>query len=281
MQSRPFGPSGVLVPVVGEGTWNMEHDARADAVRAIRRALELGVTHVDTAEMYGNGAVEQLVGEAIAGRRADVFLVSKVLPHNASRAGTIAACERTLKRLKTDYLDCYLLHWPGEHPLEDTIRAFEELERAGKIRTFGVSNFDARELEDAVRIAGPGRIACNQVLYHLQERSIEHEVLPACKRLGAALVAYSPLGSGNFPESHSRPGRALGAIAQKHGVSPQQVALAFVLRDEAAFVIPKASKAEHVNDNANASKLRLDAEDLAAIDAAFPRRARRSGVPML
>jgi diketogulonate reductase-like aldo/keto reductase len=281
MQHRPFGSSGVLVPVVGEGTWNMERDSRAEAIRAIRRGLDLGITHVDTAEMYGSGSVEELVAEAIAGRRGDVFLVSKVLPHNASRSGTRAACERTLARLKTDYLDCYLLHWPGEHPLEETIRAFEELERAGKIRGFGVSNFDARELADAVRIAGPGRIACNQVLYHLEERSVEHEVLPACKRLGVPLVAYSPLGSGNFPSPSSHGGRALTAIAGKHGVSPRQIALAFLLRDPATFVIPKASRVEHVEDNAEASRVTLDAEDIAAIEAAFPRPRRRSGVPML
>ncbi|HEY6561722.1 MAG TPA: aldo/keto reductase [Polyangiaceae bacterium] len=281
MQHRPFGSSGVLVPVVGEGTWNMEQDTRAEAIRAIRRGLDLGITHVDTAEMYGSGSVEQLVAEAIAGRRGDVFLVSKVLPNNASRSGTLAACERTLARLKTDYLDCYLLHWPGEHPLEETIRAFEELERAGKIRSFGVSNFDARELEEAVRIAGTGRIACNQVLYHLEERSVEHEVLPACKRLGAPLVAYSPLGSGNFPSSSSHAGRALAAIAEKHGASPRQIALAFLMRDQATFVIPKASRVEHVEDNAKASSVTLDANDIAAIDAAFPRPRRRSGVPML
>lgn len=259
----------------------MEQDTRAEAIRAIRRGLDLGITHVDTAEMYGSGSVEQLVGEAIAGRRADVFLVSKVLPNNASRTGTLAACERTLARLKTDYLDCYLLHWPGDHPLEETIRAFEELERAGKIRSFGVSNFDARELAEAVRIAGPGRIACNQVLYHLEERSVEHEVLPACTRLEAPLVAYSPLGSGNFPSPSSDGGRALTAIARKHGASTRQIALAFLLRDPATFVIPKASRVEHVEDNARAGSVTLDAEDIAAIEAAFPRPRRRSGVPML
>ena len=281
MRHQPFGSSGVLVPVIGEGTWNMEQDARADAVRALVRAIDLGVTHIDTAEMYGSGAVEELVGDAIAGRRADVFLVSKVLPNNASRQGTVAACERTLKRLKTDVLDCYLLHWPGQHPLEDTIRAFEELERAGKIRAFGVSNFDAAELADAVRIAGPGRIACNQVLYHLEERSIEHDVRSACKRLGVALVAYSPLGSGNFPSPKSRSGRTLAAIADKHGASPRQVALAFLLREHGTFVIPKASSVQHVEENAKSCDLTLSAEEIAAIDAAFPRPRRRSGVPML
>lgn len=280
MRNQAFGASGALVPVVGEGTWNMEHDTRAEAIRAMRRGLDLGVTHLDTAEMYGSGAVEELVGEAIVGRRAEVFLVSKVLPQNASRSGTVTACERSLARLRTDYLDCYLLHWPGNHPLEDTIRAFEELERAGKIRSFGVSNFDARELGAAVRIAGPGRIACNQVLYHLEERSVEHEVLPACQRLGVAVVAYSPFGSGNFPSASSRSGRALEAIAQKHGASARQVALAFLLREQGTFVIPKASRVPHVEDNAKASDVMLEAGDIAAVDAAFPRPRPRSGVPM-
>ncbi|HMJ13973.1 MAG TPA: aldo/keto reductase, partial [Polyangiaceae bacterium] len=206
---------------------------------------------------------------------------SKVLPHNASRRGTITACERSLERLKTDYLDCYLLHWPGDRPWADTLAAFEELERAGKIRSFGVSNFDARELGEAVRLAGPGRIRCNQVLYHLQERSIEHEVLPACKRFGVALVAYSPFGSGNFPSAKSRPGQVLEAIAKQRGITPRQVALAFLLRDESSFVIPKASREAHVVENAAADAVTLAAAEIAALDAAFPLPRRRAGVPMI
>ncbi|MES1209363.1 MAG: aldo/keto reductase, partial [Pseudomonadota bacterium] len=190
MERRAFGSvaslTGVQVPVIGQGTWNLEQADPALAVAALRRGLDLGMTHVDTAEMYGSGAAEQLVAEAIAGRRDEVFLVSKVLPHNASRAGTIAACERSLARLRTDRLDCYLLHWRGGHPLEQTIAAFETLQQQGKIRSWGVSNFDAEDLAEARQIAGDGHIAANQVLYHLQERGIEHDVLPACHRYGIA-----------------------------------------------------------------------------------------------
>src|SRR5690242_749709 len=192
MTLRPFGASAVSVPVVGEGTWNMEGDDKKKAIAAIRRGLDLGVTHVDTAEMYGRGEVERLVGEAIRDRRDEVFLVSKVLPSNASHRGTVEACERSLKRLGTDRLDCYLLHWPGSHPLEGTIAAFEELQAAGKIRSYGVSNFDETLVAEAARIAGKGRIACNQVFYNLGERHIEANVLPRCRELGIALVGYSP-----------------------------------------------------------------------------------------
>ena len=281
MHQRPFGPTAVPVAVIGEGTWNMESDDRAEAIAAIRRALDLGATHIDTAEMYGQGQVERLVGEAIEGRRAEAFLVSKVLPTNATRHGTVAACERSLKRLGTDYLDCYLLHWPGNHPLEETLRAFAELEQAGKIRSYGVSNFGESELRRAVRIAGKGRITQNQVLYHLGERRIEHEVIPYCKEEGIAVVAYSPFGSGDFPTSRASGGRVLAAIAEAHGATPFQVALAFLTRQSHVFAIPKASRSKHVEDNARASDVTLTAADLTAIDQAFPRGPRRGGVPML
>ena len=198
----------MLVPVTGQGTWNMERDDARTAVEALRRGLDAGATHVDTAEMYGAGRVEELVGEAIRGRRDEVFLVSKVLPRNASRRGTVAACERSLARLRTDHVDCYLLHWPGSHPLEDTLEAFAELESAGKIRAFGVSNFDERELAEAVSIAGDGRIACNQVLYHLGQRRIEHAVVPFCETRGVSVVGYSPFGSGGFVPADSKRGLA-------------------------------------------------------------------------
>ncbi|HXT49668.1 MAG TPA: aldo/keto reductase, partial [Thermoanaerobaculia bacterium] len=178
MRTAPFGPTGSEVSVVGQGTWNMERDDRSRAIAALRRGLDLGMNHIDTAEMYGDGKVEQLVGEAIHGRRDEVFLVSKVLPTNASRRGTVAACERSLKRLGVEQLDGYLLHWPGSHPIRDTIAAFEELVKAGKIAAWGVSNFDEQELAEVIAIAGEGRCACNQVLYHLQERGIEHAVMP-------------------------------------------------------------------------------------------------------
>ncbi|HEX9419640.1 MAG TPA: aldo/keto reductase, partial [Methylomirabilota bacterium] len=192
MRREPFGQTGVAVPVVGQGTWNMERDGRTTALAALRAGLDAGMTHIDTAEMYGSGRVEELIGEAIAGRRDQVFLVSKVLPQNASRAGVPRACEASLRRLRTDRLDCYLLHWPGRHPLADTIAAFEQLRREGKIRAWGVSNFGVEELERAAALAGAERVACNQVLYHLEERAIEHAVVPWCVARGIAVVGYSP-----------------------------------------------------------------------------------------
>lgn len=281
MKQRSFGPTGPAVAVVGEGTWNMERDDRGSAIAAIRKAIEIGVNHVDTAELYGSGEVERIVGEAIHGRRSEVFLVSKVLPGNASRRGTVVACEASLKRLATDHLDGYLLHWPGEHPLGETIDAFEELVRAGKIRSFGVSNFGEKELDEAVRIAGPGKIACNQVLYHLGERRIEHAVLPACVKHGVALVAYSPFGSGDFPDPGSKGGKVLASIARARGATPRQVALAFLLRAEGVLTIPKASGIAHVTENARASELELTTEDIEALDRAFPVGRRTRSVPVL
>jgi len=281
MKHRPFGNTGVSVPIIGQGTWNFEQLKRQDAIGTLRRGLDAGMAHVDTAEMYGSGAVEEIVGQALLGRRAGVFLVSKLLPSNASRAGTIAACQRSLRRLKTDWLDLYLLHWPGSFPLEDTLEAFDELHRRGLIRAFGVSNFDVGELTRAVAIAGEGRIACNQVLYHLEERAIEHEVMPWCKRHRIAVVGYSPFGSGNFPAPSSDGGRVLSDIARAHRATPRQVALRFLVRDENVFAIPMTSRPEHAVENAAAAGLRLTAEEVRRIDANFPRRARRRGLPML
>jgi diketogulonate reductase-like aldo/keto reductase len=281
MRQRAFGPTGREVPILGQGTWNMERDDRAGCIAALRRGLDLGASHVDTAEMYGDGEVEELVGEAIAGRRGEVFLASKVLPENASRRGTVAACERSLARLGTDRLDLYLLHWPGRHPLGDTLAAFEELVRAGKVLAWGVSNFDERELAAAVAIAGAGKVACNQLLYHLEERSIEHAVIPYCEAHGIAVVAYSPLGSGRFPRERSRGGRILAEIAAAHGATPHQVALAFLLRRPSLFAIPKASRPDHVEQNVAAADLSLSADEARRIDEAFPRGRRRSGVPTL
>lgn len=269
------------MPVVGQGTWQMEADDRKQAIAALRRGFELGLTHVDTAEMYGSGEVERIVGEAIGSRRDELYLVSKVLPQNASRQGTIRACERSLKRLGTDRLDLYLLHWPGEHPLADTIAAFEELIRTEKIRAWGVSNFDEDELAEAITIGGEGSVAVNQVLYHLQERVIEHRVLPSCQERRVALVAYSPFGQGDFPGPRSRGGRELAEIARARGVTARQVALAFLLRSDSVFVIPKASQIEHVEENAGAGDLLLDAGEIARIDGALPRGRWRPGVPML
>jgi diketogulonate reductase-like aldo/keto reductase len=258
----------------------MERDDRAAAVAALRAGLDAGLTHVDTAELYGSGRVEELVGEAIAGRRDEVFLVSKVLPQNASRAGVPRACEASLRRLRTDRLECYLLHWPGRHPLADTIAAFERLQREGKIRAWGVSNFAVEELERAAAIAGAERIACNQVLHHLEERSIEHAVVPWCRARGTAVVGYSPFGSGRFPGARSRGGRVLAEVAAAHGATARQVALAFLVREPGVFTIPKAARAAHVAENAAAGDLVLSDDDARRIDAAFP-RGRWRGLPTL
>jgi diketogulonate reductase-like aldo/keto reductase len=239
------------------------------------------MSHFDTAEMYGAGIAEQLVARAIAGRRDEVFLVSKVLPQNASRDRTRIACERSLARLETDRLDCYLLHWRGAHPLAETIAAFEALREAGKIRSWGVSNFDVSDLVEAWKIAGPGRIACNQVLHHLGERAIEHAVLPWCAAHDVAVVAYSPFGSGRFPGPRSRGGGVLKTIADAHGATPRQVALRFLVREPSMFAIPKASTPAHVEENAGAGDLELSEAEFARIDAAFPRGRQPAELPTL
>jgi diketogulonate reductase-like aldo/keto reductase len=279
VKQKPFGSHGALVPVIGQGTWYIDRGDRRTAVAALRRGLDLGMTHIDTAEMYGDA--EPVVAEAIDGKRDSVFLVSKVLPSNASRHGTITACERSLARLKTDRLDCYLLHWRGSHPLEETVAAFEQLLAGGKIRSWGVSNFDTDDLEEMLAVAGKGRIGCNQVLYHLQERAIEHAVLPWCRHHEVALVAYSPFGHSDFPSPRSKAGQTLQAVADNRGVSPRQVALGFLTRDPAVLAIPKASTPEHVADNAAAGQLTLDEREIAALDAAFPRGSKPLGLPML
>lgn len=276
MRTRRFGPLDIEVPVVGIGTWNMEGDDEPGAIAAVQRAIDLGATHVDTAELYGSGRVEEMLGRALAGRRDRVFLVSKVLPRNASYAGTLRACEASLRRLGTDHLDCYLLHWREELPLAETFRAFETLREQGKIRAWGVSNFDDDDLAEAEALVGPGKIACNQVLYHLGQRAIEHRILPWCTQHGVAVVAYSPFGSrGGFPASP-----ALAQVAQRLGATPRQVALAFLTRDPSAFAIPKSSQPAHVDELAGADPLALDAAAIAAIEAAFPLAPWR-GLPTL
>lgn len=237
------------------------------------------MTHIDTAEMYGDA--ELVIADAIAGKRDGIFLVSKVLPSNASRRGTITACERSLKRLNSDHLDCYLLHWRGSYPLEDTVAAFEELIAAGKIRSWGVSNFDTDDLDELLAVCGKGRIACNQVLYHLQERAIEHAVMPWCEQHGVAVVAYSPFGHNDFPSPHSKGGALLQSIADNHRATPRQVALGYLARAPGVFPIPKASSAEHAAENAAAGSLVLGSGEISAIDSAFPRGPKRRGLPML
>jgi diketogulonate reductase-like aldo/keto reductase len=281
MERRPFGPTQREVAVIGQGTWQMESDDRFSAIAALRQGLDLGMTHIDTAEMYGSGSVEELVGEAIAGRRDEVFLVSKVLPSNASRRGTVAACERSLARLKTDRLDGYLLHWPGPHPLEDTIAAFAQLQRQGKILSWGVSNFDVPDLEAAWTIAGEGRLVCNQVLFHLRQRAIEHAVIPWCEKHGVAVVAYSPFGSGRFPGRSTAGARVLEEIAAVHKATARQVALRFLVRRPLLFAIPKAASPVHAAENAGAGELRLAEAELARIDEAFPLGRRPRQLPML
>jgi diketogulonate reductase-like aldo/keto reductase len=277
--TKVFGPTGKTVPALGLGTWKMEGDDRTAAIAALRAGLDLGMSHVDTAELYGSGRVEEIVAEAIAGRRGQVFLVSKVMPDNATRRGTLSSCDKSLERLRTDYLDCYLLHWPGAHDLEDTLSAFEQLEQSGKIRSWGVSNFDEQELERVVRIAGPGKLACNQVLYHLGERGIERRVIPWCEAHGVAVVGYTPFGRGRFPPKGDA--AVLERIASKHGATVRQVCLAFLTRRDSLFAIPKSSSVEHTRENAGADAVHLDGDDLAAIDGAFPVGPKRQGVSML
>lgn len=271
-------PSGYSIPVLGLGTWRMGENPkqRQTEVNALRHGLDLGMTLIDTAEMYGEGGAETVIAEAIADRRASVFLVSKVYPHNASRQGAIAACERSLKRLKTDYLDLYLLHWRGSVPLAETLEAFQTLKQAGKIRDYGVSNFDVADLEEANQLPGGDAIATNQVLYNLMRRGIEWDVLPWCRQRGIPVMAYSPVEQGRLLKA-----RSLQTIAQSRGVTPAQVAIAWLLQQEGVVVIPKASTLAHVEQNRAALDLHLSPEELDALDAAFPRPSQPTSLEML
>ena len=262
--------------VIGQGTWDVpESGARAaEAKRAIRRGIELGMTHLDTAEMYGAGRVEELLGEAIAGiPRESLFVTTKVLPGNARYRDVLAAAERSLKRLALEYVDLYLLHWPSDHPLEETMRALERLVADGKARFVGVSNFDADEMLEAASYLRAVPLACNQVLYHLNERGVENRVIPIARERGIAIVAYTPFGRGRFPRTQAASGGLLDDVARKHGATARQVILAFLTREPNVFAIPKASRIAHVEENAGAGDLVLDGDDMAAIDAAFPRGA--------
>jgi diketogulonate reductase-like aldo/keto reductase len=280
--TRIFGTTRRQVASIGQGTWKIEDSAAADVIAALRRGLDLGLRHIDTAELYGSGASERIIGKAIEGRRDEVFLVSKVLPNHASKSGTLAACEKSLAHLRTDRLDCLLLHWRGSVPLQETIAAFETLVRQGKIQAWGVSNFDVQDLTEVAAIAGPGHPTCNQVLYHLKERAIEHGVLPWCAQHGSAVVAYTPFGqSPGIYEGESKSGRVLREIADSHGATPRQVALRFLLRHPEVFVIPKASTIAHVTENAGTYDVALSDSDIAKIDAAFPRGKAPRGLPMI
>jgi diketogulonate reductase-like aldo/keto reductase len=275
MLRRKFGWTGLDVPVIGMGTWMIEgrsRDAERRAIEALHLGLDLGMNHIDTAEMYGNGRVEELVAEAVDGQREKVFLVSKVLPSNASYEGTLKACERSLKRLKTDFIDLYLLHWPSsQHPIEETMRAMERLVDEGMIKFIGVSNFDVEQLREAQKALVKHRIACNQVLYHLAYRGIERELLPYCAENGIAIVGYSPFGHGNFLSSHSRGGKVLDEIAKRQNRTVRQVALNFLTRDSNLFTIPKAGNPDHIRENSGAvGNWKLTEEDIVAIDRTFP-----------
>jgi diketogulonate reductase-like aldo/keto reductase len=261
-------PAGESVPVLGQGTWSMGEDQQnAPAeVAALRVGLDLGLTLIDTAEMYADGGAESVVGEAIAGRRDEVFLVSKVVPSHASRRGTIAACEASLRRLKTERLDLYLLHWPGSIPIEQTLAGFSDLRRAGKIRYWGVSNFGVDDMRALLDVPGGNQVQTNQVLYNLTRRGIEFDLLPSHQReLRVPIMAYSPVEQGRLL-GHP----VLGSVARQHGVSPARVALAWVLRQDGVIAIPKTGATDHVRDNHAALDLRLTADDLAALDEAFP-----------
>jgi diketogulonate reductase-like aldo/keto reductase len=279
---RPFGTGFPAVPIVGQGTWNvpLRGSARDEAIRALRAGVELGMVHIDTAEMYGDGGAETLIGEAIAGLpRERLFLVSKVLPYNASYDGTLKAAHASMQRMRVDYLDCYLLHWPGDIPIGETMRALEKLVTDGDIRSLGVSNFSVEDLRAAQATLEREKIACNQVLYHLGERSLEEHELPHCQAAGIALVAYTPFGRGGWQTGTGA--QELSRIAQAHGTSAHAVVLAFLTREELTFAIPKASTPAHVAENAAGGTLQLTPDEIAAIDRAFPVRRRRGGLPSL
>lgn len=271
-------PSGEAVPVLGQGTWMMGEDRgrAADEVAALRLGLDLGVTLIDTAEMYGNGGAEKVVGEAIAGRRDEVFLVSKVLPSNASRNGVVRACEASLKRMRTDRIDLYLLHWRGGVPLAETIAVFEELRRSGKIRHWGVSNFDADDMEEMERLPAGKNAQANQVLYNLGRRGIEFDLAPWCRDHGVPIMAYSPVEQGALADD-----AGLQAIAARHDATAVQIALAWVMAWPGVVAIPKATRLEHVRQNAAARDIRLTPQDLAELDKLFPPPARKRPLEMI
>lgn len=259
-------PSGQLIPVLGMGTWQMGENAkhRQSEIDALRHGLDLGLSLIDTAEMYGEGGAEEVISQAIASRRASVFLVSKVYPHNASKQGAIAACERSLKRLKTDYLDLYLLHWRGSISLAETLEAFQALQQAGKIRSYGVSNFDVEDMKEVSQLKAGNAIATNQVLYNLMRRGIEWDLLPWCREHRIPIMAYSPIEQGRLLNNGT-----LNTLARQRGVTAAQIALAWVLHQENVIAIPKSSLIDHIEQNFAALNLKLSADELAALDVAF------------
>jgi len=283
MKKKVFGPTKEKLPPVGQGTWQMPTSGAAwdEAKQALRRGIELGMVHIDTAEMYGSGAAEELIAEAIKDGgidRTSLYIVSKVLPQNATYKGTISACEKSLKRLGPENLDCFLLHWRGSIPLEETMRAMEKLVDDGKIRSLGVSNFDADDLEEARSCLSKHPIACNQVLYNLDHRGIDHNVVPYCQKNDIAVVGYTPFGKRPIPTTRSQSGAALHEIAQKHNATAAQIILAFLTRLPHLFAIPKAADIKHVEDNAGANAIKLSDQEIDQIDQAFP--APKRSVPL-
>lgn len=280
MKTREFGGTGMKVPVIGQGTWQLPEKGkdRERAIHALHRGIDLGMVHIDTAEMYGEA--ELVIAEAIKDiPREKLFIVSKVLPSNASYPSTITALEKSLKRLGTDYLDCYLLHWRGHIPLTDTLAAFEKLEKDGKIRSFGVSNFDVDDLEEALDCLTEGKIACNQVLYNPSVRGIERNLLPFCRRHKIALVGYTPFGG--FPGKGDRRLGVLKDLANKYDATERQIVLAFLIREQGTFTIPKASDLAHIEENSAASSIELSPADLALLDQHFPAPDRDTPLAML
>jgi diketogulonate reductase-like aldo/keto reductase len=271
-------PSGENVVVLGQGTWTMgeKRKRRAEEIAALRLGLDLGMTLIDTAEMYADGGAEEVVGEAIQGRRAEVFLVSKVLPHHATRRGTVAACHASLKRLRTDRLDLYLLHWRERVPLEETLEGFQSLLRSGDIRYWGVSNFDTSDLEELVEIPGGRSVAANQVLYNLTRRGIEFELLPWCQARQIPIMAYSPIEQGRLLANAT-----LGRVAARHHATPAQVAIAWILRQQGILVIPKAGTADHVRQNHRALEVQLTPGDLDELDREFPPPSKKAPLEVL
>ena len=271
-------PSGEAIQVLGQGTWKMGEDSRrrADEVNALKLGLDLGLTLIDTAEMYASGGAEEVVAQAIAGRRAEVFVVSKVLPSNASRAGVQRACENSLKRLRTDRIDLYLLHWPGSVPLAETVEAFEALRRAGKIRHWGVSNFDTEDMEDLAGLPDGGNVQTNQVLYNLVRRGPEFDLAPWSRKRGIPLMAYSPVEQGALARN-----TGLDAVAARHNATAAQIALAWVMHQDGIIAIPKASSQEHVRQNFAALDIKLTPQDITDLDRAFPPPTRKRGLEMI
>lgn len=276
---KTFATTNLKVPVVGQGTWNMERDPKS-SIDALRHGIDLGLTHIDTAEIYGDGAVETLVGNALQGMRDRVVLVSKVHPSRASQEGVIGACDQSLRRLGTDYLDVYLLHWESSHPVTDTVAGFEALVASGKIRHWGVSNLDENKLAEFVDVAGLTRICCNQVMHHLGERSIEHAVVPYCHDQRIAVVGYSPFGAGDFPPDSRSGADVLADVALTLDATPRQVALSFLVRKSGGFTIPKASDRAHVEENAKAAALELPEDAVERLDEEFPLGPRKESVPV-